>query len=224
MQITITHLTRMRGDRICVAGLTAEGEHVRPVPRAGHLTRGDAAMDFHLGAVIELANPSPRRDALMPEDMWFDLDDTYARRDASPEEIIGLLDAVAVGSLTEVFSDLAATKRGALHVMPGSRDQSLAVIRVVGTRSIFPDSYAFERLRFRYVDPGLVPFSLPVTDLRCYPDSDDWDIDALMAVLDTVPGNRPVLACVGLSRPFQPEGFPHEAQWVQLNTLWPGRR
>src|SRR2546430_2346200 len=57
MKIVVTHLTRMREGRICVAGLTNAGEHIRPRPweaeldRSHLLTRGGI---FDIGAVVDL--------------------------------------------------------------------------------------------------------------------------------------------------------------------------
>lgn len=225
MEITITHLTRMRGDLICVAGLTDTGQHVRPVPREGRLTRAHVAPLFHLGAVVRLGRAAARDGGPMPEDHWIDLDRTELVRDADRDEVADLLDAVAVDSLCEAFTDLQFTNRSAAFVEPMSQVRTLVVVRADRVRSIFPDSAAFTRLRFSYKDPSLPRVNLPVTDLRCYPESDgDWDIDAVIAVLSTVPDNRPAFACIGLSKSFQPGNGKPFAQWLQMNALLPVHR
>jgi hypothetical protein len=59
MKIVVNHLTRMRGERICVAGVDwATAEHVRPVtgptsPLTRELLRSSGGL-FEIGAVVDL--------------------------------------------------------------------------------------------------------------------------------------------------------------------------
>jgi hypothetical protein len=61
VQIVVNHLTRMRGERICVAGIDMQtGEHVRPTtsaaaPLTRRLLRSNGG-PFEVGAVVDLGS------------------------------------------------------------------------------------------------------------------------------------------------------------------------
>lgn len=222
MEILITHLTRMRGDRICVAGLTEDGQHVRPMPRTGHLVTGDAEVDFQLGNVVSLGNPqlAPMNGA--PEDCWVDLDDCYAVRTAGAAEVHGRLSAVAVDSLTDAFGDLGVRGHDR-WVVPGQAGQTLGVVRARAWRIVPQFLDGRQKAGFSYNDPGLPAVRLPLTDLRIFPTTHgDLDFEVLQQLMGGLGMRRPVLACVGLSRPFA-AGGDEAVRWTMANTLWADR-
>ncbi len=220
MEILITHLTRMDGDRVCVAGLTEDGEHVRPVARTGHLTRGDAAIDFQLGNVVRLGNPRHAPENGMPEDWLIDVDDSYAVRTADDAEIHERLDAVAVDSLAKAFAGLEQHGHNRWAAPPGRIFQSLAVVRAHAWRLIPQPQW--ERAVLGYRDAGLPAVTLPVGDLRLFPEGHELDFGVLQQMMAFLRMRDPVLVCVGLSRPWANDDGP-ELHWTQANTLWPDR-
>lgn len=220
MEILITHLTRMDGDRVCVAGLTEDGRHVRPLARTGHLTRGDAATVFQLGNVVRLANPRHVPDNGMPEDWLIDVEASHAVRTASDEEIHERLDAVAVDSLAEAFTGLQQHGHNRWTVRPGRILRSLAVIRAHTWRLIPQPQW--ERTVLGYRDAGLPAVTLPVTDLRLFPQGHELDFEVLQHLMAFLRMGSPLLVCVGLSRPWANDDGP-ELHWTQANTLWPDR-
>ena len=106
MEIVVTHLTRMRAPRICVAGLDIDTDaQIRPVKRHGRLDIDDLlenggvfAVGEHvdLGPVIDVGSPpevedreyrgATSRGQLSAEDFWNDLERTAA---STLEEIFG---------------------------------------------------------------------------------------------------------------------------------------
>lgn len=222
MEILITHLTRMRENHICVAGLTEDGQHVRPLLRTGHLVTGDAEVDFQLGNVVALGNPQPAPQNGAPEDCWVDLDDCHAVRRADVREIHDRLSAVAVDSLGEAFTGLHP--RGSSRwVVPHHPSRTLAVVRARAWGIVPQFLEDKQKANFSYHDPGLPAVRLPLTDLRLFPITHgDLDFAVLQRMMATLGMRRPVLACVGLSRPFAADGD-EPVRWTMANTLWPDR-
>src|SRR5436309_462457 len=107
MQILVTHLTRMDRGFICVAGLTREYKHVRPVlgggrriPTAMLAAEGGA---FELGAVVDIGTAEPVPHAPEIEDQRFSPDSTRFVRYANEEQLWKALNRTAQAGLRAIF-------------------------------------------------------------------------------------------------------------------------
>lgn len=222
MEILVTHVTRMRGTRICVAGIDLNSSrHVRPTTSAGDpLTTADLRVNggpYALGAIVELGHgidrPAP------PE-----IEDHVVTRSAARfveqqpwDFLFKTLAGLAESSLRTVFGAELERDGGTYSLPPGSGDRSLGIIRI-SSLSTLVVRYGRVRLQTRMVGRDV---ALAVTDVRT------WDYAAAAPDSRTVPRlsaaigwGAGALACVGLSQPWQREDDTRGPRhWVQVNTV-----
>jgi hypothetical protein len=107
MKLLITHLTRMKYPRVCVAGLDEAGRYVRPVVGTQEVLDLEVVRSglFRLGNRIELGwhkfRDPPRPPAV--EDCYFKLSNASLIDRASPEEFWSYLNRSAKTSLDTIF-------------------------------------------------------------------------------------------------------------------------
>jgi hypothetical protein len=219
VEITVTHLTRMGGGRICVAGITDDGEFVRP-DCAGYLHRYDVPSLFEIGARVDLGIVNRVPAAPQLENVTFRRNVARRVGTASTLGLRKLLGASAVGRVNDVFGDaLAQTHTGSICVAPGKGTASLGTITVdASTFELRTDDFA--KLRGYWPDPDRGTLQPAVTDLRLYPNGATLDDDALTELIDECEDCEELFLSVGLTKNW-PQNPGH---WLQLNSILPFRR
>ncbi len=227
MEIVVNHLTRMRSGHVCVAGLDREGQHIRPVLEYERLPReltADYGGPFRVGAVVEIGTTRPRPAPPEVEDHVFDAEAAYMIRMADPARLWRFLDELSRPSMREIFGD-TLIRDGRTASMPvGTGVASLGVYRPQSRVSV---DRSYGRLRIVMTDEDLGRLSLPLTDLRLYNLESEAIDDRRVEVLEDRLRRREVLLCVGVGRPWAPEGE-EPRHWLQVNNvhlddnpLWP---
>ena len=220
LEFTVTHLTRMNGDRVCVAGITDSGVFVRP-DCYRHVRRSDVPGLFTLGARVDLGPTRPVPNPPQTENVHFDRRLARQLRVHDLHEIEELIVASAVGDLSAAFgAEMKHTPRGALYLEPGSGCRSLATLTVAaGQLELFTDLYG--KTRGRWTDPERGSCEHVVTDLRLYPDVDgSADSSCVSRLSETARDCDALYLSVGLSKPWAPPDGP-TGLWLQLNTVLP---
>lgn len=219
LEITVTHLTRMSGDRICVAGITDDVEFIRP-DCAGYLHRSDVPALFEIGARVDLGQVKNLPSAPQVENASFRRSRATRVGTASNSELRELLRASAVGRVDDVLGDaLVQTHTGSIYVEPGNGAASLGTILVDASAfELRKDSYG--KLRSYWTDASRGSLQPAVTDLRLYPDGATLDDGALAELIDEYEGCDELFLSVGLTKAWgDPLGH-----WLQLNNALPFRR
>jgi hypothetical protein len=223
MKIVVNHLTRMRGERICVAGVDWEmAEHVRPVtsatsPLTRELLRSNGGI-FEVGALVDLGPVAACGHPPETEDHRFSPSSASYESTLAGDQYLELLNIVSSESLEEGFGpDLERASKWKYAVPVGRGARSLAVIRPsVRSRLTVDDSFERPRvvLEFRDVEPQTY---VPVTDLRFYAAD---QVTILRDVVESVDSRlrRGVDAFImfGLGRPWERDPDHH---WLQVNGI-----
>jgi hypothetical protein len=220
LEITVTHLTRMSGDRICVAGITDSGWFVRP-DCDGYLRRSDVPGLFALGARVDLGPTRKVPVAPQTENVHFDRRLARQLQVHELHEIEGLIAASAVDGLDAAFGPaMKQTQGGALYLEPGHGSRSLATLAASpGQLKLATDR--FGATRGRWTDPQRGRCERTITDLRIYPDLNGAaDPSCLSSLQDAVDNCEALYLSVGLSKPWAPRDGPR-GLWLQLNTVLP---
>jgi hypothetical protein len=220
MRMVVTQLTRMRGARICVAGIDPDaGQHVRPTTRSEHpLTRELLAEEggpFALGALVELGDVTPDPNPPEIEDHVFDLESTLVLGQLSAARYLELLNHHARDHLRTIFGAELVRRGRSYAVDKGCGAASLGVLRVRRRVDLNVDGYG--KLRLRVTGEG-TPASLSVTDLRFVEiDHSTIRTEVVADAMARIRRGVGVLLMLGLARAFQAEGDDQERHWLQVN-------
>lgn len=216
--IVVTHLTRMRGGHICIAGLdTTSNKHVRPVlGRAierAFLTQGSS--EIRIGSTIQFARMTPVPNPPEIEDCLFQIEECTLMGQVSVADIRKFCSNVARIQLTDIFGPLLH-RNGRTWALPeGQGAASLGVLRgaVVGAPHV--DGYGNVRMT---VDDGAGQATVPVTDLRLFKDDGETPNQRAILEMKVVMRNRDVLLSVGVGRAWARD---NEApvHWLQVNNI-----
>lgn len=219
LQITITHLTRMGGDRICVAGLTDDAQFIRP-DCDGYLHRSDVPGLFDLGVRVDLGEVQREPSAPQVENVAFSRADAQSLGRVGETTLRDLLSASAQPTVAEILGDaVRQTQTGACYVDPGTGGASLGTLVLPpGTVDLRPDSYG--SLRGRWNDEALGHLQPAVTDLRLYPMGSDHDEPVLRQLLAESKDCDELYLSVGLTKNWKK----NPGHWLQLNNILPMRR
>lgn len=217
----ITHLTRMRDETICVAGIDPEsGEHLRPLLAAedDRMTRAllsERGGPFEFGTLVELGETEPCPKAPHIEDHVFDPAAARNLGRIEPASLTALLDAVAVRSARNAFGT-ALQRRGEKYATdPGEGERSLAVIRLRGPAALELDPRNHLFLRF---ESAAQPTLARLTDLRFYgADGHSLNHDLIDAVSARLRAGSEAFAMLGLGRAWQGSGDDAKRHWLQAN-------
>jgi hypothetical protein len=226
-RILVTHLTRMQPGYICAAGLVAPEfrRHIRPVLAYGRVPRSLLASEggvFCLGRVVNLGPLTPRPVPPEIEDHVFEAGACEKVEDVTHGWFWLRIGEASTGSLREVFGPNLAVHGGRPTgaVQIGRGTWSLGILRPSGPVELEKvQSGDRWELRLKFDDPDLGSVHPPVTDLRLW-DADHktprhQQVDRIVGRLDGC------LLGVGLSRPFQPRGYPEPLHWLQVNAIFP---
>lgn len=222
MEVVINHLTRMRGERICVAGVDWDtASHVRPVTTAGdpltrRLLRSRGGL-FEIGALVDLGEVTAVGEAPEVEDHRFSPQDAQYVRTLTPGDYLRLLDIMSSSSLEEGFGpDLERVGRWKYAVPTGKGERSLVVVRANSRCRISVDD-KFERpkvsFKFANVDP---PAFVPVTDLRFFYDQAVIRHEVVTDVDRRLRRGTDAFIMFGLGRPWDDDPDHH---WLQVNGI-----
>jgi hypothetical protein len=223
MQIVVNHLTRMRTERICIAGINPERRcHVRPVtPRADLLTR-DLLLEnggpIELAALVDIGRPEPAPERPETEDHLIASRDLERVRTAGGDEYLDLLDTVAEPDLETAFGpDLQRRGKWKYAIDQGEGHASLAVVKARYRPELEVDRYG--KLQLRFNDPD-VPAYLSVADIR-FVERDHTTIrtDRVDDVDARLQKGVGVYMMLGLSRAFTALGDDQSRHWLQVNGL-----
>ncbi len=218
LQITITHLTRMRGDRICVAGLTDNAAFVRP-DCDGYLHRSDVPDLFDIGSRIDLGPVSRMPAPPQVENVTFNRSRAKRLGQVDEAALRELLRSSARETVDAVLGDaLKRTHAGTCYVEPGSGSASLGTLALSpGALDLRPDSY--DRLCGWWDDPRQGPLRLPVTDLRLFPVGQGHDPPAVEALRAESVECDELFLSIGLTKSWARR----PGHWLQLNNVLPVR-
>lgn len=181
---------------------------------------------FSLGAVVALADPSPRPAPPEVEDVGFSVESSQRLARLSGPEFWGVLMEVARPSLRSIFGGALERDGNTASLPQAVGDASLGVVRPAGRLSMV---LAFRRPRLEVYDPDLGQLSVPITDLRLFDaDSGELDQDRFDLMVDRL--RRSVcLLSVGVGHVWAREGR-EPRHWLQVNNihlddnpLWPER-
>lgn len=217
MKIVVNHLTRMKGDRICVAGIDqASGKHVRPV--AGRLTTALLSRSggpFGIAAVVDLgpvkANGAPPE----VEDHLFNPGSAKVTGALSAKQYWKLLEQTSEPSLTRIFGKDLMINGRTMALDIGRGKASLGCLAPAHQPSIGIDGWDKVRLSLR---EGAHSLAVAVTDVRLYEKGVPRrkTVEELSERLKE--GTRVILS-VGLGRSYQKPGDSKERHWLQINNI-----
>ena len=226
MRIVVTHLTRMGGTHICLAGTDEEGEHWRPIlssRKSGNRWEPDRRWlrsrggRFHLGSEVDLGDV--RYEPVPPEveDVVVDVKQAKFVKDFDGEQFWKILDGLSQDSLRSIFGpDLASQSSTAAYMPVGAGERSLGILRLSGARLEKRVERGKPEIRLVFGDRDFAKLELKVTDLRLwkgyYPKQDR--VQRIRGKLDDC------LVAVGLTGAWVPEGK-IERHWLQVNNIFP---
>ncbi|MGA2471184.1 MAG: hypothetical protein ABSG64_10895 [Solirubrobacteraceae bacterium] len=224
MRIVVNHVTRMKGDHICVAGIDEEThEHVRPVAEDGSpLTRSllrENGGPFAVGALVDIGKvkrtPSPPH----TEDHKFEPAKAGYVEQLGGRNYLELLDAVSSKSLAGAFGPPLRRAKWTYAAAHGTGRRSLAVVRGHRRPALAIDRKYGQslQLQFNDVDP---PAFLPVTDVRFFKADDNAILrDVVGHVARRLATGVDVYLMLGLTRAYKGREDDRERHWLQVNGL-----
>lgn len=219
MMITVNHLTRMRGNHVCVAGISEDGRgHVRPV-LAGRLPASLLYRNggvFEIGAVVDLGPVTPRPAQPEVEDMLFSPENSRLVAQLPWQQLWDRLCPLARPTLREIFGLALARRRRGYAYPQGEGTASLGVL-CPQTPPQMEESYGGIKLSLRDAGEDLY---LSVTDLRLF----EADLETpsslrIAAIQARIAAGVQVLLSVGVGRPWAPDGEPL-GHWLQINNVF----
>ncbi len=229
--LTMTDVTRMKGSRVCIAGIDSDGVCIRPdLPPPG-LLQGHLQVEGHAiikpRAKIEFElQPKPSAKP-HTEDMFFEADTWRHVGDCDDNEWYQLLDRDAAPSVEAIFQGALQEHK---YVLPGEGARSLGTIRVadVHDMQLFNPYDGSPRPRLRFSDAAGVVYDLPITDLAYR----DWAAalgadasrgrhGAAAREVQELRKAQALFLRVGLTRPFDPGGGTQEKCWLQITGICP---
>lgn len=224
MRIVMNHITRMGGDRICVAGIDPETlDHIRPTtPPDDLITRELLQKEggpLVIGAEVDLGDVEPDGSPPEVEDHRFDTAELGHVRDLEDDEFLNLLHEIAAPGLEAAFGRALKRHGWKYAIDVGGGSASLAVVRSVTMPALEVDRQYEEKLQLKWKDPEQQTY-LPVTDIRFYED-DHKTIreDAVDDVNKRLAYGIGCFLMLGVARPWKSPSDTEERHWLQLNGL-----
>jgi hypothetical protein len=223
MVIVLNHITRMRGSRICVAGIDRRtGRHVRPT--TGPTDKLDRTLlaghggPFALGAAVDLGPASPAPEVPESEDHRFTPAAARAVGRLDRYEYLHLLDGVSRTDLHSIFGPALTRHTWKLAVDVGAGAVSLGVLRPTRRPTLEIDRRGRPQLKLRDLDQP--PAYVPVTDVR-FVEEDHRTVKRATVedVVRRMSRGVDTLLMVGLSRAFRAKDGDPARHWLQVNGI-----
>jgi hypothetical protein len=229
-EILITDVTRMGGDRVCVAGLDHWGNGIRPIlPYPHQIVEHDLYIDesslIRPRAVVNLfVEPLP--DCIPPhaeDHIWPSANHVEPLRHADDKVWRTILNQSCRPSVQDIFgTDLLHNNR---NVAPGSGTRSLGTIKPKGIHQFIYKTVEYDGrpqhdYRLHFFDPDDRYFPIKVTDLTLqnYADylhlNDGLSQAEVSEKLTRLFKRAEVFLRIGLTRPY--EGW----CWLQVNGIY----
>ena len=169
-QLTITDVTRMQGDRVCVAGYLPDDTCVRPVLRSGGLAeswlkaRGEVIIRPF--AVVEFEFGAKRADPPHTEDRLIDPIYRQRRSMLAPAAQQALLHRIKFDSVDQIFRAPIHHEPG-WYIMAGEGERSLGTIVPAQIGAVTYDERAPGKWEYHlgFTDASGAEYRLSVTDL-----------------------------------------------------------
>lgn len=224
--LVVTDVTRMGGDRVCVAGIDERGNCVRPVTpgdvREHHLYQGQQVV-IHPKAKVEFELSSANIDPPHIEDEQFTPNAIVRKGICSDEEWGAILEGSCFPGVSDVFGGHLLEGR---YVLPEARTRSLGTIRDVRINYVAIETYYEKRrLRLDFTDQRNQRYSrLPINDLtfRAYVQSSITKVGNLKTenvAQQALLGADRIYLRIGLARPWSRQGSPR-ACWTQVTGIY----
>ena len=220
MRIVVNHVTRMTGQRICVAGIdTTTYRHIRPVTPPGDLlTRvflRENGGPFGAGAIVDIGSVSACPNAPETEDHEFAMASATHVADVGDEAYLELLGAVGEAGIREAFGvALVEVRRGKFAVPAGRGERSLAVVPAAGAELRLRS----DKLYLRLNGPA-TPADLRVTDVRLYTAELKIRRDVVHDVNRRLAAGTRAYAMLGLARAIRDHATDQDLHWLMANGL-----
>ena len=220
MRIVVNHVTRMTGQRICVAGIdTATYRHVRPVTPPGDLlTRvllRENGGPFGAGALVNIGSVAACPTAPETEDHAFDMMRARRLSDVDEEVYLGLLGALGEADIQAAFGpDLIEVRPRKFAVPAESGERSLAVVPTVGPELRIRSDKLYLRL-----NAPATPAEVRVTDVRFYTADLTIRRDVVKDVSRRLAAGTRAYAMLGLARAIHDDATDRDLHWLMANGL-----
>jgi len=220
MRLLINHLTRMRPEYICVAGISADtNRHVRPILAGGLNTTllRRSGGPFGLGCVVHLGETLYCGHAPEVEDYQFNREYATYLRTLDPSRYWSVLESVSRSKLADIFGNDLRQRSRSCVVNVGAGTASLGCLRPPRPPRVYVNS--FGKIRMTVTD-NVYEADLSVTDLRLYEVDHRTPRRELVTRIDRrISAGEEVILSVGLTRPFRPEGDEESRHWLQVNNI-----
>lgn len=213
----------MKGSRVCVAGLTKDGRHIRPITKSG-FHRSDLQEEggkLALGAFVDLgdvrANPTPPE----TEDHWCWHDQVKLKKMVRAPRYWVRLAGASHRDVSDAFGSALVRRRNwKATVSEHTGSRSLAIVPAAQGSSVKVDRRPEgDRVTFKLPAKDK-PYYVPVTDTRFFgTDQVSINEDLVGEVDAMLRAGREAFLMVGLSRPFMSHGDTVKRHWLQVNGI-----
>jgi hypothetical protein len=209
-RLIITDVTRMSGQRVCVAGIDREGKSYRPIldDGDGHISEewlyDDSGPVIFPFSCVEFDLLKHIPDAPHTED-WI-VDSEFKRLNSTCTERRELLEKIADESVTDIF-DAEIQHNPGSYIREGDGDRSLGTVEAQVIDCFYGISFDNWDYRITFTDCVNQRYSLKVTDLsfRYYcdhlRDEEKLQPDKISAKLNKHLSSNATYLRIGLARP-----------------------
>lgn len=226
MKIVVTHLTRMKYPRICVAGWGIDlQKHIRPVVGKGDILDIDKLKMFALGNVLDLGWNQERGTPPEVEDYYFKLRNMKYMSRMAVGAFWQQLESISQSSLKAVFGE-EIRSQGRTWIVPEHKGKaSLGEVLVSAAQLRIEEYKGEQKLRVGFQlssGENTSSLSVAVTDVRFYnPNKSSWQLNMnkVKLVKNMLQDGSKVILGLGLSRAKAFNEDEEATHWLQVNTI-----
>lgn len=235
--LIITDVTRMKDDRVCIAGVDRKGRCYRPLLpypeflREHHLYDIDESVVIRPRAVVNLfLEPDPKPDAPHTEDhFWKNQNKVEFLRLPDDKIWQAVMERTASDSVEDIFHAKIHKKK---HITPGDGERSLGTIKPLSI-----DKLGFYRLTFNDIETNKFSLNftdasnqvykqIPITDLslRYYIEylrvHKHYSPPRIRELLESKFNQSEVWLRLGLTRPYQKSDTDEKWCYIQVTGIY----